>query len=864
LVFGIWSFHRRAVLFAIASSVLCASAADSTPRADCQGYDEATGVWLNAPWRAGMPLGGIGCGKFEMLPSGWFGRFTLNHNWDLPLWEEPFVPSRGTFFAVSASDGVRRVTRWLRRGWPENELADAEQARRVEFRGAFPFAEVAFVDEKLPVRASLRAWSPLIPHNMKDSSLPVAFFRVTLENPLDRLLQASVMMSLENFVGIGGVRVHEGKQRWYFADGSLQQPVVVSGSALQGLRFRSPRQFEGIGKNVSGEYLLLSDGPTTDRGWDALGDGNALVEDFRLDGELNGLTMRAKEDKVRPAGALCRKVLLSPRSKQTVYFIVTWWMPDHVTLDLKNHSHFCQREFRDAEKVAAYAFEQRERLAKETDAWARLVRESNLPAWLKSLALNSAAAMFSNTLLTRDGVFAMQENPGRAEGALGALEKRWTTGEFLRAFFPELDRRELEQFRACQQASGEVPRLCGNAYRGIGNPNVWQGVTGAPEPACVYVTEVLAHYRATGDRKFLDVAWPGVKQAMAWLRQSRTPVASSFDVVAARAAATMARVENEPDLVRDNDRQRSAGGATSDSIMDQMRPSVLENAQRISEAMNCYHKSPWGLPTQVDLTFENPPASHESDMGALAAWTLLPAITGAALDVSGRRLMLSPRPLAGTKELHAPVFFARFWAWLDLSAKEFRLEIVRHFGEPLELREMAADAGGGAVKLPEPFVARAGASLDLSPWRKQLCKPDHESRITNRNALHWLREGDSTLLWSATASSDEPFPPSDAFDGYRETRWATVAPGQTSDWFQLNFGGVRQPKRIEMETTPDAQLRVEFSVDGGRWQPLAATQMAGTNGVWGLDWTAGPVRFLKFVPARDMNQQWQIRELRVK
>ncbi|MBI5685174.1 MAG: discoidin domain-containing protein [Verrucomicrobia bacterium] len=854
LEFGVWSF-RRLVATLVASSTLLCAAAEPTPRADCQGFDEAAGVWRNASWRAGMPLGGVGCGKFELLPSAWFGRFTINHNWDLPLWEEPFVPSRGTFFAVNASDGVRRVTRWLRRGWPESELADAEQVRCVESRGTFPFADVAFMDEKLPVRANLRAWSALTPHNIKDSSLPVAFFDVTLENPLARSLQVSVMMSLENFVGIGGVRVHEGKQRWYFADGSSQQPAVISGSMLQGLKFRSPRQFEGIGKNVSGEYLLLTDGPTTDRGWDALGDGKALVEDFRLDGELNGLTVRAKEDKVRPAGALCRKVLLAPRSKETVHFMVVWWMPDHVTLDLKSHGHFCQRDFADPEKLAAYAFEQRERLAKETDAWARLVRESNLPAWMKSLTLNSAAAMFSNTLLTRDGAFAMQENPVRGEGALGALEKRRESAAFCRTFFPELDRRELELFRACQQPNGEVPRLYGNAYRGIGNPNVWRGITGDEEPACVYVAEVLEHYRATGDRKFLDATWPGVKQAMAWLRQAKTPAGASYSQPAASAAAAMARIENEPELAREYEpkavKQLSSADATA-------------SARQNYEVACRYNKNLWGQPASIDSTFDNPPAIHESDVSALAAWTLLPAITGAALDVPERRLMLSPRLPAGMTELHAPVFFARFWAWLDFGPKEFRLKIVQHFGEPLELRELAADAGGGAIKLPESFVARGGASLDLSPWRKHLCKANHESRTAGHEALRWAREGAGTLLWSATASSDEPFPPSDAFDGYRETRWATVTPGRTADWFQLDLREVQQPKRIELETTPGAQLRVEFSTDGTRWQSLAVAQPAGTNGVWGLDWTAGAVRVLKFVLARDMDRQWQIRELRVK
>ena len=869
-----------------------------TSAADCQGFDEAAGIWRNAPWRAGMPLGGIGCGKFELLPSAWFGRFTSNHNWDMPLWEEPFVPSRGTFFAVSASDGVRRVTRWLRHGWPESELAGAEQVRCVEFRGAFPFAEVAFVDEKLPVRASLRAWSPLTPYNIKDSSLPVAFFELTLENPLNRPLEVSTMMSLENFVGIGGVRVHEGKQRWYFADGSSQFPVVIRGSTLQGLKFLSPRQFEGIGKNVSGEYLLLTDGPTTDRGWDALGDGRSLVDDFRDDGELNGHTTKAIEDKVRPAGALCRKTLLQPHAKQTVHFVVVWWMPNHVTLDLKNHGHFYQREFRDSEKLAAYAFNQRERLARETDAWARLVRDSNLPAWLKSLTLNSAAAMFSNTLLTRDGEFAMQENPGRAEGALGALEERWASGVFCRTFFPELDRSEMELFRACQQPGGEVPRLCGNAYHGIGNPNVWQGITGQPEPACVYAAEVFEHYRATGDRKFLDAFWLSAKKAMSWMPQAGKPAAWCFGTAAVRATAAMARIEQEKDLAqgyeielgehhypwnRDHSPEQGKAGpaditpmdfladlrlardnGAADTILREVQASVLKSARRIYEAAYRFNKSAWGLPAAVDMTFKNPPAIREEHLTGLAAWAALDAFTGAALDAPGGRLTLSPQWPEGMAELHAPVFFARFWAWLDCSPKEFRLKIVQHFGEPLELRELAAAAGAAAVRLPEPFVARAGASLDLSPWREQLCKANHEPQNTNHEFLRWSREGVGTLLWSATAVSEEPFPPGDAFDGYRETRWETTAQGRTSDWFQLDLGETRQPARIEAATTPGVKLRMDFSGDGHRWQTLPATTAAGTNGFWSLDWTAGPVRFLKWTPARDMDQPWQIRELWVK
>ncbi len=799
---------------------------DATGSPEHQGFDEAAGVIRNGGWRAGMPLGGIGCGKFELLPSCWFARFTWNHNWDLPSWTEPFVPSRGTFLALSVRDGPRRVTRWLRRGWLEEELAGAEQVRLVEFRALWPFAEAAFGDEKLPVRASLRAWSPLVPRNIKDSSLPAAFFELTVENPTDRPMEVSAMMSLENYVGIGGAWVHEGKQKWYFADRNRAQPAIISGSVLQGLRFVTPHQFAGIGQNVAGEHLLLSDGPTTDRGWDAIGDGKDLTDDFLSDGELSGLHIASRENKTRSAGALCRKFSLGPQAKQTVHFVLLWWMPSHVTLDLKNHGHRCAGEFRDAERLAAYVFDQRERLARGTGEWQRLVRDSNLPAWAQRLAVNSMAALFSNSILTQDGGFAMQENPGRAEGALGAMESRAPGAALMRTFFPELDRRELEMFRACQQESGEVARLCGNVYRGFPNTNVWRAVTGEPDATRVFVREARRHARVTGDKTFAGDFAPILTRAEAWLKRinaALAPPQASF-----------------------------AGGD-------------LAAARRAHDYVYRCHKSPWALPAEIPLSVDGPPASGESHRNGVAPWTLIEAVTGADLDATRRRLVLAPQLPAGMTDLRAPVFLPQFWAKLDYGPQQFRLSVVKHFGEPLELREVAARVEGEAISLPKPFRAEAGASLDLSAWRERLM-PARRAATAAAGAdagLNWSRSGIGTLLWSATASSEEPFAPGDAFDGYRGTRWQTTAPLRTSDWFKLDLGETRNLRRLELQMSQRIALNVQGSRDGQTWQPLAKLESdAPRRAWWAIDLPATPLRYLKLAPAADSSEPWRIYEIR--
>jgi hypothetical protein len=97
-------------------------------------------------------------------------------------------------------------------------------------------------------------------------------------------------------------------------------------------------------------------------------------------------------------------------------------------------------------------------------------------------------------------------------------------------------------------------------------------------------------------------------------------------------------------------------------------------------------------------------------------WAVLHALTGAALDVPGSTLHLSPR-MAG----RCPFFFPPFWATCDHDPESGRtvIEVLRTFGGPVTIARVLHRAASGAVRVhevgPMALVPGARVELDLRP-----------------------------------------------------------------------------------------------------------------------------------------------------
>ena len=147
------------------------------------------------------------------------------------------------------------------------------------FTGEFPLARIDFADSALPVKVSLEAFSPFIPHEPDESGLPVAILRYRVTNPGAAPAKVSIAWSIDNPTGrtqAKDTRVNEYRTSERLAGILMTSPELPADHALKGSFLLSA--LDSAGARVS--YL---------RGWERSRWWNSPMffwDDFSADGEL--------------------------------------------------------------------------------------------------------------------------------------------------------------------------------------------------------------------------------------------------------------------------------------------------------------------------------------------------------------------------------------------------------------------------------------------------------------------------------------------------------------------------------------------------------------------------------------------------
>ncbi len=143
----------------------------------------------------GMPIGGIGAGQVYLGGDGklWhWDIFNQHIGTGAAHYAGPLTPSSPLEqgFALQITSEGKTQTRDLARGG----FAD------ISFNGQYPLATVEYRDANCPVAVTLEAFSPFIPLNADDSSLPATILRYTVKNTSNAPVEAILAGWLQNAV----------------------------------------------------------------------------------------------------------------------------------------------------------------------------------------------------------------------------------------------------------------------------------------------------------------------------------------------------------------------------------------------------------------------------------------------------------------------------------------------------------------------------------------------------------------------------------------------------------------------------------------------------------------------------------------
>ena len=556
---------------------------------------------------SGVALGGMGVGYFEFAPDGTFSRVALNNT-------HRVVKEINTnrFFSLWEKSGGKVTCRRLIR--EDAVRLGMPGIKHTTYTGLFPIADLSIDDTGTSnnVKVNITAYSGLVPHNIKDSSLPVAWFDVTL-TAKNKPAQVSIALSWEDFIGRGiyDPKNVDGMDGQIFEDNRFDlvnaaeywpplTPVPTKASSYkignwQGIQQHVTTPFKPnkatfqnynsqiaiVAKPCAGGKVSVLPAYKTE-------DGTSAWQKFIKTGSFgaNSDSILSEPDGPPMSSAVAVSADLKKGETKTVRFMLVWHQPEF-KIDRKtakpgsywktcDYGRYYHNFFDNIDSLVAYAAENRARILTQTREWQEPILKSSLPDWLKFKLINSTYIMFTNTILNKEGDFTVME--GSMAGLAGTMDQRISAHPFYQKFFTELDRNEMQRFADCQHESGYILHFDGMLYVGIapkGGPAPTEGGW-MLDNAGGWIIQLAKDYNQTGDIDYVKTNIERVKKAMAFLKSQmkngvqipsgpttyddyHNPEVYSYMagvyLTTLRAAAVLARAVGDDESVREYNKQ---------------------------------------------------------------------------------------------------------------------------------------------------------------------------------------------------------------------------------------------------------------------------------------------------------------------
>ena len=361
---------------------------------------------------------------------------------------------------------------------------NGEGFEKVTFNGQYPMATVDFESADLPVKATLKAYSPHIPLNLEDSSLPATIMGYTITNTSEKEMEVDVYGKMQNPICM------ETRDE---VEGELMNSVVDD--------FRNFLLLNYNARGVEGDDRIYDQRDHGSMALAVLSRENYCYANTE-EGKGRDTTFAKLDEKI--VGTVGTTFKLVPGESKTVNFAIAWNFPNFKSPDWGHH--YAER-FRSSLQVMRHVSKNFERLSTETEKWVETWYDSSLPYWLLDRTMANTSTLATTTCYQlEDGRFWAWEGIGCCNGTCTHV---WHYAQAPGRIFPEIERitRERTDFGIGQHEDG-----------GIG---MRTGLTKSNHPAhdgqCGRILGAYREHQMSVDDAFLKRLWPNVKKAMEYM-----------------------------------------------------------------------------------------------------------------------------------------------------------------------------------------------------------------------------------------------------------------------------------------------------------------------------------------------------------
>ena len=466
--------------------------------------------------RIAFPIGGIGAGMICLEGTGAFSHVSVRNTPE--VFNEPLM-----FAAISVKgkeNGAKilegPVPEWKYFGSPntanggERTSYGLPRFKNADFNARFPLATINLSDQDIPVAVKITGWSPFIPGDPDNSSLPSGAIEYSFKNTGSSKVEAVFSFNSVNFMKKG--------------DGINAIQPVSNGFILS--------QKAGK-KNQSdqGDFAIFTDQTSTivDHCWFRGGWWDPLTMTW---GNIEQLKMKAVApiDKDAPGASLYVPVNLAPGEEKTVRLLFSWYVPnsnirlgeDPKTAAKCDPSSGCcsspyyqpwySGKFANISETAKYWSSNYNELKSKSQLFTDAFFKSTLPPEvLEAVSANLSILKSPTVLRQRDGKLwaweGCSDNSGCCEGSCTHV---WNYAQAIPHLFPSLERTlRNTEFTVSQNDEGHQAFRSALPIR----PKI-HDFYAASDGQLGGIMKVYREWRISGDSQWLKELFPRVKASM--------------------------------------------------------------------------------------------------------------------------------------------------------------------------------------------------------------------------------------------------------------------------------------------------------------------------------------------------------------